>query len=350
MGEWIALSACSTAIDWVKGARNWGRSANLEGTPHRPLIPSVQLTEASSEACSGSCARFAGGNRLKADRWLRYVLLVPAFVVLLALFVYPIIYAFHSSLYTYLYGRPTGFVGFRNWGEVFGDRAFWLSILRTLIYSVIAIPIELVVGLGLALLYVDLSGRLAGILRTIVVIPFIVMPIVTGIIWKLIFLPHFGVADVIESSLGLKPLDWLGTAKGATASVIIMDFWMWIPFVFLIMLAGLQSQPDEPYEAAVVDGANPWQRFVYVTLPLLKPTILVAATLRTIDAIRIFDQVYSMTGGGPGVSTEFVSLHVAQVAFNLADFGHASVQLFIAFGVMLVLVGFFYSLIGRENV
>lgn len=248
-----------------------------------------------------------------------------------------------------MYGRATGYVGFRNWGETFRDAAFWASVLRTLLYAVIAIPIELVIGIGLALLYVDLHGKLVGFLRTIAVVPFIVMPIVTGIIWKLIFIPHFGVADTIESSFGLKPIDWLGTTSGAIASVIIMDFWMWIPFVFLIILAGLQALADEPYEAALVDGAGSWQRFLHVTLPMLRPTIMVAATLRTIDAIRIFDQVYSMTGGGPGVSTEFVSLHVAQVAFNETDFGHGSVQLFIVFAIMLLLVSFFYSLIRRGN-
>ncbi|MDI9261213.1 carbohydrate ABC transporter permease [Alicyclobacillus sendaiensis] len=287
----------------------------------------------------------ARSRRVRAQKKkdiFKYVLLVPMFVLLLLLFAYPIVYALHSTFESYMYGRATGYVGLQNWIDVLHDQAFWASFGRTISYSVIAIPIELVVSIILALAYYRISGLIGGILRTIAVIPFIVMPIVTGIIWKLIFLPNFGVADAVELMIGVKPFDWLGTSKGAIASVIIMDLWMWIPFMFLIILAGLQALPEEPFEAALVDGANAWQTFFRITLPLLRPTLLVAIILRVIDAFRIFDQVYSMTGGGPGVATQFLSLHVADVAFNQTDFGHASVQLFIIFAIMLMLVSIFY--------
>lgn len=277
----------------------------------------------------------------------KYVLLAPMFVLLFLLFAYPIVYALHSTLESYMYGRATGYVGLQNWIDVFHDESFWASFGRTLAYSVIAIPIELVVSVVLAVAYSHISGFIGGILRTIAVLPFIVMPIVTGIIWKLIFLPNFGVADAIELMIGVKPLDWLGTSKGAISAVVIMDLWMWIPFMFLIILAGLQALPEEPFEAALVDGANAWQRFFTITLPLLRQTLMVAVILRVIDAFRIFDQVYSMTGGGPGVATQFLSLHVADVAFNQTDFGHASVQLFIIFVIMLLLVSVFYFLSER---
>lgn len=284
---------------------------------------------------------------VRKEDMFKYILLVPMFVLLLLLFVYPIVYALHSTFESYMYGRATGYAGVQNWIDVFHDGSFWASFGRTIAYSVIAIPIELIFSMVLALAYSHITGFIGGILRTIAVLPFIVMPIVTGIIWKLIFLPNFGVADAIEVAMGLKPLDWLGTNKGAVAAVIIMDFWMWIPFLFLIILAGLQALPEEPFEAALVDGANVWQRFFKITLPLLRQTLMVAVILRIIDAFRIFDQVYSMTGGGPGVATQFLSLHVADVAFDQTDFGHASVQLFIIFVIMLCLVSIFYVLSER---
>ncbi|MBF8376850.1 sugar ABC transporter permease [Alicyclobacillus mali] len=286
--------------------------------------------------------------RVRRKEMFKYVLLIPMFVLLLLLFVYPIVYALHSTFEGYMYGRATGYVGIENWSDVFHDVSFWASLGRTLIYSVIAIPIELVLSVGLALVYSQITGIIGGMLRTVAILPFIVMPLVKGIIWKLIFLPNFGVADAMEVAMGLKPVDWLGTNKGAVAAVIIMDFWMWIPFLFLIILAGLQALPEEPFEAALVDGANAWQRFVKITLPLLRQTLMVAVILRVIDAFRIFDQVYSMTGGGPGVATQFLSLHVADVAFNQTDFGHASVQLFIIFVIMLFLVSIFYVLSERD--
>lgn len=285
---------------------------------------------------------------MKQDRWLKYWLLAPAFLLLICLMVYPLIFAFHNSFFSYLYGRRVNFVGLHNWIQVFQDKGFWDSVLRTLLYAVIAIPIEVVIALGLALIYVDLRGKVVGILRTIVIVPFIVMPLVSGIIWKLIFASHFGLANYLLSIIGVKPVHWLSSQSGAVASVIIMDFWMWIPFIFLILLAGLQALPDEPFEAAKVDGATAWQRFKSITFPLIQSTLMIAVTLRIIDAIRIFDQVFGMTKGGPGVATQFASLHVGHVAFTELNFGEASVELFILFAIMFLLVSFFYFISRRS--
>ncbi|QBD82998.1 sugar ABC transporter permease [Ktedonosporobacter rubrisoli] len=285
-------------------------------------------------------------------RLTKYGFLFPALLLLLILMIYPLGYAINASLHSYFLGQQTGFTGLTNWADAFHDTLFWNSIGLTLLYSVIAIPIEMVLGIALALLITSLGKkmprRISEIVRSILIIPFIIMPVVSGIVWKLLFLPQYGFLDYLFRLLHLPPIDWLGNPLWAVVAIIFMDFWIWIPFIFLIVTAGLQALPDEPFEAAQIDGASFWQTLFQVTLPLLSSVILVALSLRTIDAIRIFDQVYSMTGGGPGAATTFVSLQLSKTAFSELNFGLADAELFLVLALMLIIVGGYYVFMGRK--
>jgi len=228
---------------------------------------------------------------MKSDRLLKWGFILPSIAVILLLMGYPIVRAIGSSFYTYMYGRAMAYAGIDNWIMVFHDQLFFHAIKITFAYSIIAIPIEMTIGTIIALIFYDLElhfpQKWISIFRSIIILPFIIMPTVTGIIWHLLFVPQYGLISYLSSKFGLPSIDWLGTTTGAMASVIIMDIWMWVPFIFIILLAGLEILPREPFEAAKVDGSSGWQTFRNVTLPLLKPSIIVALSLRTIDAIRI---------------------------------------------------------------
>src|SRR5437773_8019231 len=159
----------------------------------------------------------------------------------------------------------------------------------------------------------------------------ILPPVVAGVTWRLIYNPNFGVLNGILRLFGLdtRRWTWLADPSLALPAVILVDVWEWTPFVFLILLAGLQAIPQEPYEAARIDGANAWQTFLHITLPLLIPAILVALLLRTMDLLRIFDQIFILTQGGPGFSTETVSLYIYRTAFRFFDFGYAAAMSFV---------------------
>ena len=285
------------------------------------------------------------------DQVIKYEFIIPAILVLLVLMVYPLGYAINASLHTYFLGKPTGFGGLINWVNAFHDTFFWHAVSITLLYSVMAIPIEMVIALALAIALQSISAKLPtalmGLIRSVMLVPFIVMPVVSGIIWKLMFLPQFGFVNYLFSAFHLPAVNWLGSPTGSVSAVIVMDFWIWIPFVFLIVFSGLQALPDEPFEAARVDGASAWQTFYHVSLPLLSPVIVTALSLRTIDALRIFDQVYAMTGGGPGTSTMFISLQLANTAFSELNFGLADAELFIVLVLMYLIIAIYYFLFLR---
>jgi len=155
--------------------------------------------------------------------------------------------------------------------------------------------------------------------------------VVVGVVWRLMLNPNFGAVNGTLKSIGLStdPLTWTASPKLAMVSVIMADVWQWTPFMFLILLAGLQAIPQEPYEAALIDGSTAWQTFRHITLPLLKPAILIALLLRTMDLLRVFDQIFILTEGGPGFATETVSLYIYRTAFRFSNFGYAAAMSFV---------------------
>ncbi|MCY1296441.1 L-arabinose transport system permease protein AraP [compost metagenome] len=195
-------------------------------------------------------------------------------------------------------------------------------------------------GLGLALLLDRFIRRLT-FLKTVLMIPMMLPPIAVAITWKIIYEPQFGVLNEIMFRLGLPLQAWAGDVNLAMFSIIVADVWQWTPFIFLLMLAGLASLPVEPYEAAALDGASSWRQFWDLTLPFLKPVIAIALLLRVMDALRLFDLVFILTGGGPADRTKVLSLYIYQVAYRFADPGYAAaISLFVLF-VTIVLSTWF---------
>lgn len=251
--------------------------------------------------------------------------ILPALLVLVALSIYPLIYAVKVSVT----GAGGGFT-LANFARLFQDRLFGVSALQTVVFTLAALTIELTLGLALAAL-VDSLARGRTFFRAGLLTPMLLPPVVAAVAWRLIYNPQFGVLNGTLRRMGVNTagLIWTSGESSALISVILVDIWEWTPFLFLLLSAGLQAIPPEPLEAARIDGAGSWQIFRDVTLPLLKPTILLAVLLRAMDLVRIFDQIFILTQGGPGTATETVSLYIYRTAFRFSNFGYAAAMSFV---------------------
>jgi multiple sugar transport system permease protein len=244
---------------------------------------------------------------------------LPSILVLVSLSVYPLIYAVKLAF---------GDLG--NFTRLAGDRIFGIAAFQTIVLTGVALSAEFVLGLALAIL-IDSLARARSFFRAGLLIPMLLPPVVAAVAWRLIFNPQFGVLNGTLRRIGLNTasLTWTNGYNSALLSVILVDIWEWTPFLFLLLSAGLQAIPPEPIEAARIDGAGPWRIFRDVTLPLLKPTILLALLLRAMDLVRIFDQIFILTQGGPGSATETVSLYIYRTAFRFSNFGYAAAMSFV---------------------
>ena len=263
--------------------------------------------------------------RANSGRALAYLLIAPTIAVLLALTIYPLIYAIKVSFQT-----ESGTLTFSNFTRLLSDQFFLSALAHTFVYAAIALTFEFLLGLSLALL---LHGAIRGrnLFRALLLVPLMLPPVVVGVIWRLMLNSNFGALNGTLKRFGIntEALTWTASPKLAMAAVIIADVWQWTPFMFLILLAGLQAIPQEPYEAALVDGSTAWQTFRYVTLPLLRPAILIALLLRTMDLLRVFDHIFILTEGGPGFATETLSLYIYRTAFRFSNFGYAAAMSFV---------------------
>ncbi len=248
----------------------------------------------------------------------------PSVTVLLALSIYPLIFAVKLAL-TGAGGAPT----FANFTRLAHDRVFGAAAAQTILFTLGALAFEFGVGLALALL-IDSLARARSIFRAAILVPMLLPPVVAAVCWRLIYNPQFGVLNGTLRRIGIHTsLTWTNGESSALASVIGVDIWEWTPFIFLLLSAGLQAIPQEPLEAARIDGASAWQTFRDVTLPLLKPAMVLAVLLRAMDLVRIFDQIFILTQGGPGTATETVSLYIYRTAFRFSNFGYAAAMSFV---------------------
>jgi multiple sugar transport system permease protein len=276
-------------------------------------------------------------------------LLAPTIAVLFALSIYPLIYSVKVSLLVESGAGPQFSLG--NFTRLIGDSFFRSALVHTLIYSFAALTIEFFLGLGLALL---LNSALRGrnVFRALLLVPMMLPAVVVGVIWRLLLNPNYGPINSALRLLGVNTdvLTWTASPKLAMLSVIVVDCWQWTPFMFLVLLAGLQAIPLEPYEAALIDGSTPWQTFRHITLPLLKPAILIALLLRTMDLLRVFDQIFIITEGGPGFATETLSLYIYRTAFRFFDFGYAAALSFVLLAITNVISLVYIRLLQSKDV
>jgi multiple sugar transport system permease protein len=258
------------------------------------------------EAQAAGLPRQRRRSLFREERRLGGAMLAPSLLVIALVAAYPIVYAIWLSLHEYSVITPglSRWVGFDNYSEALGSSTFWGAMRTTVLFTVISVALELVIGLAMALvMHRAFRGR--SLLRAVVLVPWAILTVVTAITWRTIFEPDLGFANNMLETLGLPGGDviWLGQEGYALAVMILADVWKTAPFMALLILAGLQGIPHDLYDAAKVDGANAWQRFRRVTLPLLVPAITVALIFRTLDALRIFDLPYILTKGANGTET-----------------------------------------------
>jgi multiple sugar transport system permease protein len=273
-------------------------------------------------------------------RRVGYAFIAPVFAFLCAIVLFPLGHAFWTSLQR-TRGLSATFVGVDNYQRVLTDDAFWHSLGLSAAFTGACVALHIVLGLALALLVNELRfARTA--LRIAFLTPWMVAPAVGATIWLWLLEPQFGVVNYLMQAAGLvrAPLAWLGEPLLAFASVVAVDVWRGVPFVMLLMAAGLQTIPREQYEAAAMDGANPWQRFRYVTLPNLRYLLVVASTLDIINTIRHYDIIGVMTAGGPAGATEVLPVLLYNTAFRGNRFGEAA-----AIGVLLLAIVLAFSIL-----
>jgi multiple sugar transport system permease protein len=264
---------------------------------------------------------------------LGWSLAFPALGVVALIAVFPMLWTFWESLHLddlrmpWL-GRP--FVGWGNYVEVMGDPRFWSALGRTTLFALVTVALELGAGLVLALM-LDRIVRGRGLVRTIVILPWAIPTVVAALVWRFIFESPGGLATAALAYLGVAAPTWFADEFAAWVPLVLADVWKTTPFVALLLLAGLQNIDRSLYEAADVDGAGPWQQFINITLPLLRPALLVAALFRALDAFRVFDVMFVMTGGGPGTATETVAMYTFSTLLQHLRFGYGAALSVIAF-------------------
>lgn len=268
----------------------------------------------------------APGAQAAGERRFALALTAPALLVLLVTTTAPLAYLAWSSLQTINLAMPMldGYVGFDNYVEMWGDARFWHALGLTGIYTTSSVSMQVVIGLGLALLVMQIpSGQ--WLFRLVAILPIVLAPVVVGLFWRTLMLaPNFGMVDFFVRWLGFEQVNWLGAPVPAFVSVIVIHTWQWTPFAFLVFLASLASLPPDVYEAARIDRANALQRFWHVTLPLLRPAIVIVVIMRAMISLAAFAAIFAATGGGPGTATEILNLYAYKTSFVELNFGYGS--------------------------
>jgi multiple sugar transport system permease protein len=276
-------------------------------------------------------------------RWA-WAFVAPSLGIIAAVAVFPIGWTVWESLHLHdlrmpWLGRP--FIGLSNYAEALGDPRLWSAVAHTTVFAALSVSLEMTLGLMLAL-GLDRLRRAAGVVRTVVLLPWAIPTVVAALVWRFMFESPAGLATTVPAVLGIDAPTWFADAVAAWVPLVLADVWKTTPFVALLLLAGLQAIDPALSEAAAVDGASGWQRFVSITLPLLRPALLVACLFRVLDALRVFDVIFVMTGGGPGTATESVASYTFSTLLEHLRFGYGaalSVLVFAAvFGLALAAV------------
>ena len=275
------------------------------------------------------------------DRTLSYALLVPAFLIVLATTLYPLAYSFVTSFREWdltKQRRPGDFVGLENYGHAFSEPGFQNSLWVTFIFVVTSVALTLILAMSIALL-LRRTGRLHTFTRVILILPFAMSPALIGVSYRFMFNPEFG---IIAKGLGaifpwLEGTPWLANPDLAMAILVLTDVWHWTPYMTFMCLGGLASIPRETEEAARIDGASTMRIIFGIILPQMRGVILVTAVLKTIFALKMFDQVVTLTGGGPGTSTETLAFFIFNVGFKWYDMGYASGLAWILTAIMMLI-------------
>jgi multiple sugar transport system permease protein len=304
-----------------------------------------------SPSCGNSDFKVPG----KLDRFLRHPatpFLVPAVIYLFALTIYPFLYSVIASLFDLSLTNPRlpSFVGLENYQTLLTDSLFYTGLLNTLLITVVSVTIEFAIGFSVAHLFVAISDiRGSGVLRTIYILPMMVTPVVAGLLWSYILDPLFGVMNYLLQVCGIAAQPWFSAPESALRTVVFVNVWQWNPFLMLISIAGLVSIPKDLYEAAQIDGAKWYHIVAFVELPMIRNTILIGVIFRIIDCFRLFDIVYASTRGGPGRSTEVISLYAYRQIFQYFNAGYGSAAAVVILIIAILLANIAIRFLGREG-
>jgi multiple sugar transport system permease protein len=286
----------------------------------------------------------------RGELWLALGLLAPSVVYLFAMSIYPTIYSLWLAFHNYTLYRPdaSSFAAFGNFTFLFGDDVFRQSFWVTLAFAVCSVALEFVLGLAVAVL---LDRKMAGIglLRTMLIVPVLISPVGMGLTFRYILAPSYGLLNYFLGLVGLPGGDWIVSTTWALPIVVLVDVWQWTPFVTLILLSGMQSVSQEVTEAAELDGLSEWQKLRRIVLPIIKPIILVVLLIRLIDAVRSFDLLFVLTHGGPGSTTEVLSIFSYETGFTAGDIGTAAAIAWITVVFVNILVVFFIRALSRTE-
>jgi len=266
------------------------------------------------------------------------ILFLPSFLLLLLITTAPLVFLAWNSLQKLDLGMPwiSGFAGFGNYVKMGEDPRFWNSLGLTFLYTSSTVVLQILIGLSLALLVLQIP-RGQAIMRIAAILPIVLAPVVVGLFWRtLVLAPDFGLVDLVTRALGLGNYNWLGDPQLALISVIAIHTWQWTPFAFLVLLATLATLPPDVFEAARLDRANAWQRFWHITLPLIRPAIVMVIILRTMTALSAFAAIFAATGGGPGTSTEILNLYAYRTSFTELNIGYGSALAMVLLGITML--------------
>ncbi len=274
-----------------------------------------------------------------ANRLTPYLFLLPALVIMGVGLVYPVAQSVKLSFMDWKLGtlpQKAVFCGWENYAFLLRDPMVLESTLVTLVFAFAVVVLEVFCGMSLALL-LERPIRGMSVFRTVFILPMMIAPVVVGLIWRYMYSEQYGILDLMVKAMGFDGIPWLSSPRMALVSVIIADIWQWTPFIFILALAALQSLPASALEAARIDGARSWQMILYIKIPLMMPVIIVATLLRLIDAFKVLEVIYIMTDGGPGLSTEILSLHIYKTAFISQQLGRAAALSNLLLAIVLIL-------------
>jgi multiple sugar transport system permease protein len=270
-------------------------------------------------------------------RYRTYRLLtLPALVVVAAVIVFPWLFTLWMSAFEWKIGDTPHFVGFDNYTGLFTNARFLEAVVRTFYFTALAVIAPLILG-TLAALVFHREFPFRGVLRGVFILPMMATPVAVALVWTMMFHPQQGVLNYLLSLVGLPPSQWVYSPTLVIPSLVMVEVWHWTPLVMLIVLGGMAALPTEPYESARLDGASEWQLFRFITLPLVAPFLVVAAVIRTIDAVKAFDTIYVISQGGPGTASETINLYLYLQAFAFYNVGNASAVVVVFFAIIVAL-------------
>ncbi|WP_105422838.1 MULTISPECIES: carbohydrate ABC transporter permease [Neorhizobium] len=284
-------------------------------------------------------------SRLAPNYW---PFVVPALIVIGAVIVFPWVFTLWMSVNSWTLGQEQTFAGLDNYIRLATDFRFWESLWHTLIFTVLAVVAPLFLGTLAALIFdAQFPGR--GFLRGVFVMPMMATPVAIALVWTMMYHPQLGVLNYLLSLVGIGPQEWIYNRYSVIPSLVLVETWQWTPLIMLIVLGGLAALPREPYESAEIDGANAWQKFRYLTLPMIAPFLMIGVIIRSIDAIKSFDIIYAMTQGGPGTASETINIYLYNTAFAYYDIGYGSAMA-VVFFVIIVALSFLLMMVrARTN-